>query len=75
MWYNDKAVLRTHVKNSSQMCWAIVDGVPITGWVPIKPGSTDGVSNVFSILCHAQASGRHVDVFIPSGQIEQATLR
>jgi hypothetical protein len=75
MWYNDKVVVRTHAKNGTQNCWALISGVPITGWISIKPSTTDGVSNVFTILCLALATGRHVDVYIPSGQIEQATLR
>jgi hypothetical protein len=75
MWYNDKTVVRTHTKNSTQNCWAIISGVPITGWISIKPASADGVSNVFLILSLALATGRHVDVFIPNGQIQEATLR
>ncbi|MDD3248408.1 MAG: hypothetical protein PHF18_16380 [Methanosarcina sp.] len=75
MWYNDKTVVRTHTKNGTQMCWAIVNGVPNTGWIRIKPATVDGVSNVFLILSLALATGRHVDVYIPSGEIEQATLR
>lgn len=75
MWHNDKTVVATHAKNGTQMCWAVISGVPITGWIRIKPATADGVSNVFRILCLAQATGRHVDVYIPSGEIEQATLR
>lgn len=75
MWYNDKIVVRTHAKIGTQMCWAIIGGGPVPGWIRIKPSTSDGVSNVFSILCIAQATGRHVDVYIPSGEIEQATLR
>jgi hypothetical protein len=75
MWYNDKTVVATHAKNGTQMCWAVISGVPITGWIRIKPATADGVSNVCKILCLAQATGRHVDVYIPSGEIEQATLR
>jgi hypothetical protein len=75
MWHNDKIVVATHAKNGTQMCWALISGVPITGWIRIKPAAADGVSNVFRILCLAQATGRHVDVYIPSGEIEQATLR
>jgi hypothetical protein len=75
MWYNGKTVVRTHAKIGAQMCWAIINGVPNTGWIRIKSATSDGVSNVFLILSLALATGRQVDVYIPSGEIEQATLR
>jgi hypothetical protein len=75
MWYNDKTVIATHTKNGTQMAWAIVSGVGITGWIRIKPASADGVSNVFMILCTALANNRKVDVLIENGEILQATLK
>jgi hypothetical protein len=73
MWHNNVTITRTHAKNGSQMCWAIVSGV--AGWKRIKAGAPDGVSNVFEILSVALANGRAVDVYIRDNQIEQATLR
>lgn len=73
MWHNNVSVIRTHSKNGSQMAWAIVSGV--SGWQRIRPGSADGVTNVFSILNVALANSRRVDVYIQGGYIEQATLR
>lgn len=73
MWYRNKAIVRTHSKNGSQMAYAIVDG--ISGWKRIKPGSANGVTNVFMILTTARANNRKVDVYIADGHIQQATLR
>ena len=73
MWYNNKAVIRTHSKGGSRMAWAIIDG--ISGWKRIRPTSIDGVMNIFMILSAARANNRRVDVFIRNGYIEQATLR
>lgn len=72
VWQYNKTVIRTHAKHNSQMAWAIIDG---SGWLSIKPSSSDGVTNVFMILCEALANNRKVDVFIRDGQIEQATLK
>jgi hypothetical protein len=71
-WQYNKRVIRTHAKHNSQMGWAILDG---SGWLQVKPLSTDGTTNLFMILCEALANNRRVDVFIRNGQIEQATLR
>ncbi len=73
MWYNDKAVIRTHSKNGSRMAWAIIEG--ISGYKRIRPTSNDGVTNVFLILSTARANNRRADVYIRDGYIEQATLR
>ena len=73
MWHNMKSVVRTHSKAGSQQAWAIIGG--LGGWMRIQPGSPDGVSNVYSVLCMALANNRSVDVFVDNGQITQATLR
>ncbi|UCF42973.1 MAG: S8 family serine peptidase [Planctomycetota bacterium] len=71
-WLYNKTVVRTHAKNGSQMAWAYLQG---SGWRRVNPRSSDGVSNVFQILCAGLANSRKVDVYIRNGQIEQATLR
>ncbi|MCP5002646.1 MAG: hypothetical protein GY941_01650 [Planctomycetes bacterium] len=73
MWYDNKAVIRTHSKNGSRMAWAFIEG--ISGYKRIRPTSNDGVTNVFLILSTARANNRRVDVYIRDGYIEQATLR
>ena len=73
MWYNNKAVIRTHSKNGTRAAWAVIEG--ISGWKRIRPTSADGVANIFAILSIARANNRKVDVFIKDGYIEQATLR
>ncbi len=74
MWYNDKQVIRTHVKHGTQQAWAIVSGVSNV-WLRIKPNSADGVSNIYMILSTALANNRKVDVFVENNEISQATLR
>jgi hypothetical protein len=71
-WLYNKTVVRTHAKDGSQMAWAYLQG---SGWRRVNPRSSDGVSNVFQILCSGLANNRKVDVYIRNGQIEQATLR
>lgn len=75
MWHNDKTVIATHTKNSTQNSWALVSGVGINGWIRIRPASADGVTNVFMILCAALANSRKVDVLIENGEILEATLK
>ena len=75
MWHNGKTVVRTHAKNGGQLAWAIINGVANNGWLRIKPGAADGVTNVFVILSVALANGRQVDVFVADNEISQATLR
>lgn len=74
MWHNAKDVVRTHCKSPSQQAWAIVSGVG-SGWLRIKPGAADGVTNIYMILSMALANGRKVDVYVQSNEISQATLR
>lgn len=73
MWHRNITIARTHAKNGTQACWAIVSGIP--GWKRVKPNAPDGVNNVFKILNAALANGRQADVYIRANQIEQATLR
>lgn len=47
-----------------------MNGIPgMTGWLSISPSSTDGVTNVISILTAAVASGHAVNVEITSNAI------
>jgi M6 family metalloprotease-like protein len=71
VWQNNLSVVRTHAKNGAQNAWAIVGNSP---WLSVRPLSSDGVTNIFLILCEALANGRKVDVLIQGGQITEATL-
>jgi M6 family metalloprotease-like protein len=71
-WQYNLSVVRTHAKNGAQMGWAIVDG---GGWLRVRPLSSDGVTNIFMILCEALANGRNVDVLVTDGQISEVMLR
>lgn len=71
-WQYNLSVVRTHAKNGAQMGWAIVGN---SGWLRVRPQSSDGVANVFLVLCEALANGRKVDVLIADGEITQATLK
>ena len=70
-WQYNLSVIRTHAKNGSQMGWAIVSG---SSWLRVRPLSSDGVTNIFMILCEALANNRKVDVLIVNGEITEATL-
>jgi hypothetical protein len=61
MWVSSKTIRFTYTLASSQAAWAYIDSV---GWRRIRTGSTDGVSNIFGICCHAQASGKKVNAYI-----------
>jgi hypothetical protein len=72
VWQHNKRVIRVHAKDGSRRAWAILDG---SGWLRVRPTSTDGVTNALTILCEALANDRRVDVFVYNGQIAQATLK
>lgn len=73
MWHNGLTVARTYSSQDSQNAWAILNG--IAGWKKIRPKTTDGVTNVFLMLCAALANGKQVDVYIVGDQIERVVLR
>lgn len=73
VWQNNLSVIRTHAKSTAQNAWAIVSSAPST-WYSARPLSSDGVTNIFLILCEALANGRKVDVLISGGQISEVTL-
>jgi hypothetical protein len=70
-WQYGKTVIRTHAKVGSKNTWALLNG---SSWLYVSPNSIDGVSNIFQTLCEAMANNRKVDVYLPSGQIEQVTM-
>jgi hypothetical protein len=70
MWYYGKTVRYVSSYATSKTCHAIMNGMPeSTGWLSISPTSTDGVTNVISILTAAVASGHSVNVEITSNAI------
>lgn len=70
MWYFGKTVRYVSSYATSKTCHAIINDVPgMTGWLSITPTSTDGVTNVISILTAAVASGHAVNVEITSNAI------
>jgi hypothetical protein len=73
MWNNNKTVSRTYSSNGSQNAYAIISG--ISGWKRVKTGASDGVTNVFLMLCAARANNRPVDVYINANLIERVVLR
>lgn len=72
-WYHNQTLIRTHAKYHSKTAWALFAGCGC--WIRVRPASTDGVTNIFAILCEALANNRKVDVYIRKNQIDQATLR
>lgn len=70
MWHFGKTVRYVSSYATSKTCHAIINDVPgATGWLSIAPTSTDGVTNVISILTAAVASGHSVNVEITSNTI------
>lgn len=70
MWYYGKTVRYVSSYATSKSCAAIMNDIPgMTGWLTIAPTSTDGVTNVISILTAAVASGHSVNVQITSNTI------
>jgi hypothetical protein len=70
MWYYGKTVKYVSSTATSKSCHAIINDIPgMTGWLSITPTSTDGVTNVISILTAAVASGHSVNVEITSNAI------
>ena len=60
-WVNNVTIRYTYATCIAESAWAYIDGI---GWRRIRTGSPDGVSNVFRICCHAQATGAKVNAFI-----------
>ncbi len=70
MWYFGKTVRYVSSYATSKNCHAIINDIPgLAGWIAITPTSTDGVTNIISILTAAVASGRSVNVQIISNSI------
>jgi hypothetical protein len=57
VWTNINQVYSTH---NSQNAWAHLAGT--NAWHRILTGATDGVTNVFVLLCTAKANNRQVYV-------------
>jgi hypothetical protein len=62
MWHSNKLVRYTYTATASKIGYAIIEDV--SGWRQIYPATTDGVSNLFGLLCVAKASNRRVNVYI-----------
>jgi hypothetical protein len=60
-WNNNVTVVQTYASNDSQNAWVNITGL---GWKRIKPGATDGVTNLFILFNAAKANGRKVNVFV-----------
>lgn len=70
MWYNGKTVKYVSSYATTKNCHAIINGIPgMTSWLRIKPTSTDGVTNIISILTAAVVSGHKVNIEITSNTI------
>jgi hypothetical protein len=70
MWYYGKTVRYVSSYATSKTCHAIMNGIPgVTDWLAIKPTSTDGVTNIISIMTAAVATGRAVNVEITANTI------
>lgn len=68
-WQYNKKVLSTFTSPHSQNAWAYIQDI---GWRRVQTLTTDGVSNMFSLLSDAQAFGRTVHVYVDGSFIYQA---
>jgi hypothetical protein len=59
MWKKNCKVKATFASNDPQWTWANIEGM---GWRRIKEGSSDGVCNIFKIMCTAKSRDRPVHV-------------
>lgn len=66
VWHTNKKVLRTYTTYHSKNAWANIETL---GWRKIEPNTTDGVTNMFSALCQAQATGRTVTVYADGSNV------
>ena len=66
MWYNNKLVLATFAHHTTQWVWANIDGI---GWLRIKDGAVDGLSNLSIMMNAARASGRTVNVYVDGSNL------
>jgi hypothetical protein len=57
MTFSNKNVTRTFTSPNTKNAWGYIDTI---GWRKVKTSSTDGVTNMFVILCAAKANSRKV---------------
>jgi hypothetical protein len=74
MWYNNRKVIAAHAKDGSRQAWVIIENAP-PGWLKIRAGADDGVTNLLTMLTIACANGRLVDVYIDGNEITQVTIK
>jgi hypothetical protein len=60
-WIYSTTIQYTYALTASQSAWAYIKNI---GWRQVATGSPDGVTNVHTIACEAQASGKPVHVYI-----------
>jgi hypothetical protein len=70
-WQTNKKVLMTYTTHHSMNAHAYIEGV---GWRKVEPRSTDGVTNVFALLCEARANDRPVNAYVDGSLIHQLYL-
>ncbi len=68
-WVNNKKIISTFASPNTMNAWANIESL---GWKKVFPGSTDGVTNIFSILNSALANEKKASVYIDGDQIKRA---
>jgi Zn-dependent metalloprotease len=68
-WQNNKSVLSAFTSAHSMNAWAYIQDV---GWRKIQPLTTDGVTNMFTLLVDAHAFNKKVNVYVDGSLIYQA---
>jgi hypothetical protein len=62
---------QTYATHHAQNCWAHL-AANNTGWRKLAPSATDGVTNVFTMLVAARASGKQAFVVQSNNQVTGA---
>lgn len=71
IWYHNLNVIQTFASVDSQNAWA---NIQTLGWRKVKAGSSDGVTNLFSLFCESLANGKKVHVYADANVISIAYL-
>lgn len=72
MWHNNQTVNMTFCSAGSKNAWASIGSL---GWKKIAPTTTDGVTNVYMMMCAARGNSQKVNVnFNAANEIDIAYL-
>lgn len=65
-WHANKKVIRTYSTYQSKAAWAYMEDL---GWRRVDPSTADGVTNMFTMLCQAQVSGKVLTILADGSKL------